>query len=89
MTESKLEAALRSADDELQRCEERARNLIVFADGCEAFGGDAARVYAQRARDVAGDLLRLADQLRGERSARGSIQAHRDRLLELLQQRRS
>jgi hypothetical protein len=57
--------------------EQRARDLIVFADGVEEAG---LRVYAQRARVVADDLLRIAADLRAERSARLSIQQERDRL---------
>ena len=49
----------------------------MFADGVEEAG---LRVYAQRARVVADDLLRIAADLRAERSARLSIQQERDRL---------
>ena len=65
----------------LDDAEQRARELIVFADGVEEAG---LRVYSQRARVVADDLLRTAEQLRGERSARLAIQAERDRLRETL-----
>lgn len=50
---------------------QRARDLIVFADGLEEAG---LITYAQRARMVARDALELLDELAGERSARRSIQ---------------
>jgi hypothetical protein len=55
----------------LAQAEQRARDLIVFADGVGECG---FRIYAQRARAVADDLLRVAGDLRAERSARVSIQ---------------
>lgn len=79
MSENKLEAAIARVDSQLIEAEQRARDLISFADGCEEAG---LTVYAQRARVVAGDLLQVAEDLRAERSVRVSIQAERDRLYE-------
>jgi hypothetical protein len=62
---------------DLDRAEQNARELIIFADGVEEAGH---RVYAQRARVVADDLLRVAGELRAEGSARQAIQAERDRI---------
>ena len=77
----KLRAALDRAECNLVQIEQRARELIVFADGAEEAG---LVMYAQRARDVARDALRVAKDLRAERSVRASIQAERDRLREML-----
>jgi hypothetical protein len=60
---------------------ERARELIVFADGFTAAGGGNAEL-ARLARVAAGDVLELAQALDGERSARVAMQTERDRLLE-------
>ena len=76
-----LREAVKRADLELVQVERRARDLIVFADGAEEAG---LVMYAQRARVVARDVLRVAGELRAERSARGSIQAERDRLQTML-----
>jgi len=65
----------------LDRAEQGAREFIVFCDGLEEAG---QRVYAQRGRVVADDLLRIAGELRAERSARVAIQAERDRLREIV-----
>ena len=62
---------------------QRARALILFADGVEQAGWAD---YAQKARDVAHDLLKLADQLEAERSARGALQARCQELQELIGQ---
>ena len=77
----KLRGAIERADRELDQVEQRARALIVFADGVEEAG---LVVYAQRARVVARDLLRVTAELRAERWARGGIQAERDRLRKML-----
>ena len=69
------------AERELHQIEQRARDLITFADGLEEAG---LRTYAQRARATARDVLELGRQLRHERGARETIQAHRDRLDALL-----
>jgi hypothetical protein len=71
----KLHEALERADHGLVQAEQRARELILFADGLEE-GGLVA--YAQRARVVARDLLQVAGELRAERSVRGSIQEQRN-----------
>ncbi len=77
----KLAEAVERAEQRLARAESDARDLIVFADGAEEAG---LVMYAQRGRVIARDLLRIAGELRAERSVRGSIQAERDRLRELL-----
>ncbi len=77
----KLREALERVDRELGQIEQRARDMIVFADGVEEGG---LVVYAQRARVIARDLLRVAAELRAERWARGGIQAERDRLRKML-----
>ncbi len=61
--------------------ERRARDLIIFCDGLEHAG---FADFSQRARVVARDLLKAAQDLRAERSVRVSIQAERDRLRRLL-----
>jgi len=61
--------------DLLTDAEQRARDLITFADGVEAAG---MTTYAQRARVVAHDTLKLAEQLRGERRLRIAMQNQRD-----------
>jgi isopentenyl diphosphate isomerase/L-lactate dehydrogenase-like FMN-dependent dehydrogenase len=73
----KLREAVEAAGGVLAQAEQRARDLIVFADGVEEAG---FRMYAQRARAVADDLLRVAGDLRAERSVRVAIQTERDRL---------
>ena len=80
-SDDRLRDAIERAAQGLERIRQDARDLIVFADGVEDAG---QRAYAQRARVVARDLLRIADDLRAERSARASIQAERDRLRSLL-----
>jgi hypothetical protein len=60
---------------------ERARELIVFADGVEEAG---LPQYASRARMVAHDALELAEQLDAERSARQALQARLERTERLL-----
>lgn len=62
---------------------ERARELIVFADGVE-LGGDQFVGYARRARAVARDVLELAEQLESARSMNDALVAERDRLRGLL-----
>jgi len=74
-TDEKLDQAINRADKRLRRAERDARDLIVFADGLEEGG---LRVYAQRARSVARDLLQCAGELRAERSARVAIQKQRN-----------
>jgi hypothetical protein len=77
----KLREAVQSADDRLDLVEQSARDLIAFADGLEEGG---LRVYAQRSRAVARNLLQCAADLRAERSARAAIQAERDRIRAML-----
>ena len=63
---------------------DRAQELLVFADGFD----DAGHLgLATRSRVVARDMLRLIDDLEAERSARQSVQAQRDRAIELLARR--
>jgi hypothetical protein len=66
---------------------DRARALIVFADGLEASGADGTVDYARRARAVADDLLRAIDALEAERSARRALQERCERQQELLGRR--
>lgn len=61
--------------------EQRARELIVFADGLEEGG---LVDYARRARMVARDALDAIAELDAERSARRALQAERDRLRAML-----
>jgi site-specific recombinase len=61
--------------------EQRARDLIVFADAFEDAGHPQ---LARRSRVVAADLLRIVGELRDEQSARRAIQADRDRALQIL-----
>jgi hypothetical protein len=69
----------------IDRAETNARELILFADGVEEAG---LRVYAQRARVVADDLLKIArTNCDPERSVRQSIQKERDRLRDILSSR--
>jgi hypothetical protein len=77
----KLSDAIERADAQLVRAEQGARDFVVFCDGVEEAGH---RVYAQRGRVVADDLLRTAADLRAERSARQSLQEERDRLREMI-----
>lgn len=60
---------------------QRARDLILFADGLEEAG---MVTYAQRARMVAHDTLDALQELAAERSARRAVQARAERLEQLL-----
>ena len=71
----KLREAIERAELELDLVEQRATEMIVFADGLEEAG---LVVYAQRARCVCRDILTIAGDLRAERSARVAIQKQRD-----------
>ena len=66
-----------------QQAAQHAQELITFADGAEEAG---LVDYARRARNVARETLWLVDQLQAERDARKTIQAARDRLLEMVAQ---
>lgn len=60
---------------------DRAQALLVFCDGVEDAGHPE---LARRSRVVARDVLRLADELDRERSARRTVQAQRDECLQIL-----
>jgi hypothetical protein len=60
-----------------QDAQQRARDLVTFADGINEIYPELAR----RSRLVANDLLELAQALTAERQARLAIQVDRDRLL--------
>lgn len=63
----------------LDAAEQRARELLVFAHGFDAAGGGNAEL-ARRARMAARDVLKLAEMLAAERSARVAIQERAERL---------
>jgi hypothetical protein len=63
------------------RVERDARELIAFADGLDECGFNE---IGRRSRVVARDALRLAEELKAERSTRQAIQEDRDRCLQLL-----
>lgn len=71
-------------DRDIDLARQRARDLIVFADGVLDAGFEQ---LGRRARVVADDLLRVADDLEAERSARVAVQGARDTAVALLTQR--
>jgi hypothetical protein len=68
----------------LQSLEERARELLVFADALDDAGLEK---FAHKSRALAEEALRLAEELRVERIARQEAQEARDRALDLLADR--
>jgi len=66
---------------DLERMEQRARELAVFCDGLATGGFEA---FARRGRVAADDVLRLAGELLAERSARVAIQEQRDEAVRVL-----
>ena len=69
---------------DLERMEQRARELAVFCDGIAAGGFES---FARRGRVAADDLLRALDELEAERSARVALQEQRDHAVDLLGER--
>jgi hypothetical protein len=60
---------------------ERAQRALPFADGLSEAGFDE---LGGRIRLLAGDVIDLLATIEAERSARVSIQAHRDRCLKII-----
>ncbi len=66
---------------ELDRVEQRARELALVAEGVMDAGFES---LGRRSRVAADDLLPVLDELRAERSARCTLQEQRDGALEIL-----
>jgi hypothetical protein len=81
---SDLRQAVKAHEAREAEVEQRARDLIVFAESLDDVG---LHRLAGRCRVVAGDCLRLCVQVAFERTARVKIQADRDRCLALLADR--
>jgi hypothetical protein len=69
----------------LAEAREEAASFLVFLEGAEDGGGiDAGPELRRRSRLLAQLTLDLLNELESERSSRVAIQAHRDKLLNIV-----